>query len=204
MPADKFNYLILLFGISLVISVFTKFSDAVGIQSALFFILAMTLFFNLNNYCVKFSVYVLPLLFFILMAVFSYYHADFQYNARNGMMLLSYCGCAYLLTGFLKPYDKRSILLVPVLIGLWLTIFLFASSVTFSDYLAHTGILSKSARASAGFLIMALCLSFVFWQAERKIYMYTSFIILAAIAMTKSFYAIGLASIVFGIFLFSI
>ncbi|MDR2427097.1 MAG: O-antigen ligase family protein [Endomicrobium sp.] len=199
---DKFNYLILIFGVSLITSVFAKFSDAVGIQSALLFLLGITFFFTINNNILKYKNYVLPLLFFVLYAVFSYYSADFQYNARNGIMLLSYCSCAYLLTGFLKPYDKRSILLIPVFIGLWLTIFLFASNVTFAGYMESAGALSKSTHATAGFLILALCLSFVFWQNERKIYIYTSFIILTAVILTKSFYAIGLAFLACGIFLF--
>lgn len=199
--ADKFNYLILILTVSLVLSVFARFSDAVGIQSALFLTLCITLFFNINAYSVNFKLYVMPLLFFILFAVFSYYNADFQYHARNGILLLSYCAAAYLLTGFLRPYDKRSVLLIPALIGLWLMIFLFASNVTFSNYLS-TEVLSKSTRATAGFLILALSLSFVFWWTDRKIYTYTSFIILAAIAMTKSFYAFALAALMFGVFLY--
>ena len=191
----------LVFAVSIVISVFSKFTDALGIQSALFFLLGISLFFSLNTFSVKFKFHVLPVLFFILTAVFSYYASDFQYNARNGIMLLSYCGAAYFLTAFLRPYDKRSVLLIPVLIGLWFTIFLFASNIAFSG-LAAPEALSKNTRATAGFMILVLNLSFVFWQAERKIYTYTSFIILTAVFLTKSYYALGLACLSFGVFLF--
>lgn len=200
-PADKFNYLVLILALSLVISVFSKFSDALGIRSALFFLLGATFFFHFNACFIKFRYYVIPLLFFVLAAVLSYYGAEFRYNARSGIMLLSYCSAAYLLSGFLKPYDKRSVLIIPVFIGLWLTIFLFASNTAFSDYAANE-VLSKNMRAAAGFLILALSLSFVFWQKERKIYMYTSFIILAAVLLTKVYFAAGLAFVLFGTFLF--
>jgi len=199
--ADKFNYLVLIFAVSVIISVFSKFTDALGIQSALFFILGASLFFCINAFSAQFKLYVLPLLFFILIAVISYYFADFKYNARNGIMLLSYSGAAYFLTFFLKPYDKRSVLLIPVLVGLWLTIFLFAANITFSG-LDAPGALSKNARVTAGFLLLALNLSFVFWWTERKIYTYTSFILLAAIVLTKSYFALALACLSFGVFLY--
>jgi len=199
--ADKFNYLVLIFAVSIIISVFSKFTDSLGIQSALFFLLGSTLFFNLNTFSINFKNYFLPVLFFMLAAAVSYYNSDFQYNSRNGIMLLSYCGAAYFLMAFLKPYDKRSILLIPVLIGLWLTIFLFATNLTFSG-LAAAEYLSKHTRVTAGFLIMALNLSFVFWWTERKIYTYTSFIILFAVVMTKSDYAVAIACLSFSAFLF--
>ena len=201
-PADKFNYLVLVFAAALVISIFSRFSsDASGIQATLCFIMGAALFFNINAYSLKFKKHTLPLLLFMLVAVFSYYHSDFRYNARNGIFLLSYCGCAYLLSSFLKAYDKRSILLIPVFISLWLTIFLFATNITFSGLL-EPQILSKTMRATAGFLVLALCLSFAFWWTERKIYTYTSFIIFGAILLTKSYYCAALASAAFAVFLF--
>ncbi len=199
--SDKFNYLVFILSFVAVISVFSRFSNEIGTISLQFLILATVLFFELNAYKIKFTNMFLPVLFFVFAALISYYHADFQYNARTGILLLSSCFAAYMLTGFLNEYDKRSIMLIPVLISVWLAIYMLSVNIPFKGFFVAQDI-TPYMRATAGFLLLALSLSFIFWSVERKIYFYTSIMIFAAVLLTKSYWAAAVASLIFAVFLY--
>ena len=191
---NKFNFLIVIFTSLLIVSLFSAFSVSYGIYGALFLIAAISFIFNFNNY--RFSAKaLLPVLFFAAAVIISYYFADYKYNVRQNILLLAAAGSSYILLGFLNAYSRRSITIIPVFIALWLTIYIFAANFTSR---AQAG----NSSATACFLVCAMCLSFVFWWNQNRIYIYTSFIVFAAIALTKSYLAAAVASLAFAAFLF--
>ncbi|MDR1695470.1 MAG: hypothetical protein LBR69_02400 [Endomicrobium sp.] len=197
--SEKFNYTVLILALGLIISVFSHFGMTPGIYYGVFI-----LFFSSFCYVVlergrKPGKSCLPVFLFLAFAVFLYYASDFKYGLRYGILLLSSSSAAYFLSACLNEYEKRSVMLVPVLIALWLTIYLFAS--TFA--------VSQPARAAAlppvsCFLVAALALSFIFWRPDRKIYYFTSLMIFCAVIMTKHDFASFTACIVSALFLFFI
>lgn len=198
---EKFNYLVLIISAALVISVFARFTNPIGIQSALFLFLGAVFCMEFNTYKADYKNFLLPALIFVMIAAVSYYFCGYPFGARNGILLVSYSLAAYMLCGFMSEYDKRSVMLIPVFISLWLTIYLFASNFAFGELLKPQA-LSSHILATACFLLVSLCLSFIFWWSEQKIYFYTSFILFAAIALTKSMLAVAIASLAFAVFLF--
>ncbi len=200
--SEKFNYLVLIISMALIFSVFAKFTNAPGIQIALFLFLGVFFCSQFNTYKADYKNFLLPAIIFTIFVLISYYFSGYRYGARNGVFLISYSVSAYMLSGFMSEYDKRSIMIIPVFISLWLTIYLFASNFAFGELLKPQ-VLSSHILATACFLLMSLSLSFIFWKSEQKIYFYTSFIIFAAIILTKSMLAIAIASLAFVVFLFS-
>ena len=196
--APKFNYLVLIFAAALVLSVFARFANPVGIQSAVFFVLAAAFLFEFNFFSIGSAKVLIPIVLFAVAIMISYYAADFKHNARNGVLLASYSGCAYLLSGFLNEKEKRSVLIMPLIIALWLTIYLLARHAAFASVLTHSAV----AIAPASFLIMALSVSFIFWWGERPLWRYMSFVIFLAVILTKSYLAIALSALIFAAFLF--
>ncbi|MDR1942277.1 MAG: O-antigen ligase family protein [Endomicrobium sp.] len=197
---EKFNLLTLFFAVIFIVSIFSRFTASAGIYSAVFFAVSIVFLFKFNKYSFDRTI-LLPAIFFIAAIIISYYASDFKYNARNNVLLFSSAAGLYALCGLLTQHDKKSVMLIPVLIALWLTIYLFATNFAFSKLLEPQSA-QEYMRAVAGFLVAALCLSFVFWWTERKIYFYTSFIIFFAIIMTKSYFASAIASLAFASFLF--
>jgi hypothetical protein len=131
----------------------------------------------------------------------SYYFSDFKYNVRNEIFLLLSTGGIYLLNGFLDPEEKRKLLVIPVLIGLWLAIYIFVSSVS-----ASKGLYDKNTAEYVNcvtcFLLLALSLSFVFWSEKNRIYKCMPFIFFIAIVITKSLFAVSIASFIFSLAFF--
>jgi O-antigen ligase len=201
--SKKFNFLVLIFSIVFIFSVFSRFSGSLGVYLAVFLVLCIAFTFFFNNFEFSLNIYFLPVLLFITTAIVSYFFADYKCNVRNEIFLLSSCAMLYLLKGFLNNYEKRNVLIIPVLIGLWLTIYLFAVNFAFSKFF-EPGMLTEYMRSTSCFLLLALSLSFVFWWSEKKIYFYISFLIFLAIIMTKSFLAISAAGLVFAVYLFFI
>jgi len=201
---EQFNYLVLVFSAALILSVFARFSNnVIGIQAAVFFVIAAAFLFEFNFFSVRSPKALLPILLFAVAVIVSYYMSDFKHNARNGVILASYCGGAYLLSGFLNENEKRGVLMISVFISLWLTIYLLATNVAFGNLLEPAAI-SRNAMSAASFLLMALAISFIFWWGDRPAYRYMSFVIFVAILITKSYLAVALASLAFAIFMFSV
>ncbi|MCL2390118.1 MAG: hypothetical protein FWD54_01165 [Endomicrobia bacterium] len=201
--SEKFNYLVLILALGLIISVFSHFSISPGIYYGVFILLFSffcAVFFKYKCDLCKFC---LPVFLFLAFTVFLYYVSDFKYNLRFGILLLSSSAAAYFLTSCLNEYEKRSLMLIPVLISLWLTIYLFATTFAFSS-VSEPAVLTKYMDPASCFLIMALALSFIFWQPDRKIYYFTSFMIFFAVIMTKSVFASFTACLIFAAFLFFI
>lgn len=199
--SDKFNYLIFIFSLGLLISIFSRFTMSPGIYAALFLLFFIVFIFHINVSKIYFNSFYIPLLCFALIIIFSYYIGDFKYNIRNNLLLFTPCFIIYILSGFLSESDKKATMLMPIFIGLWLTIFLFSTNFAFSQFLENQPI-TKDMVGTSSFLILALSASFIFWWTEKKTYVYTSLVLFFAIIMTKHFFAISVASLLFASFLF--
>jgi O-antigen ligase len=199
-PAEKFNILTLFFSVILIISIFSRFLPSYGIYAAVFFSVSIVFLFKFNDYSFDRSV-LWPAILFTAAVIISYYASDFKSNARNNVLLFSSATGLYALSGLLNEYDKRSVMLIPVLTSLWLAIYLFAVNFAFSKLLEPQSP-ENYMRAAAAFIVLSLCLSFIFWWTERKIYYYASFIIFFAVIMTKSYFTVAVASLAFASFLF--
>jgi O-antigen ligase len=198
---ENFKSLAVLFSIIFIFSVFSYFSDYLGVNIVSFVIVSITFIFFFNNFKIIFRNYLLPIFLFVLSCLISYYFADFKYNVRNEMFLL-FCGCAiYLLSGFLESQEKRKLLIIPVLIGLWISIYIFVSFVPLSE-IFFCGNITGYLNCAACFLLLALPLSFVFWNGENKIYKCMPFIFFITIVITRSLFAIYIASFIFSVALF--
>ncbi|MDR1245138.1 MAG: O-antigen ligase family protein [Endomicrobium sp.] len=106
----------------------------------------------------------------------------------------------YLLIGFLKPEERTKVLIIPVLIGLLLTIYIFVSLIPFplSKVFSNkdtTGYMS----CVTCFLLSTLSLSFAFWNEKKRIYICISFIFFIAILMVSSLFAVCIASFIFSV-----
>jgi O-antigen ligase len=199
----KFNFLVVIFSLAIIFSVFSRFSISISIYSVIFFILFVTFVFFFNNFKFNLKNYYFFALLFSVIVIVSYYFADNKYDVRSEIFLLSSSIILYLLNGFLTKNEKKSILIVPICIGLWLAIYLFVINSVFSKFIELQE-LTRYMRSVSCFLLLALSLSFVFWQNERKIYFYMSFMLLFAIIMTKSLLAIGISGLAFAVYLFFI
>ncbi|MDR0399294.1 MAG: O-antigen ligase family protein [Endomicrobium sp.] len=102
----------------------------------------------------------------------------------------------YLLIGFLKPEERTKVLIIPVLIGLLLTIYIFASLIPFSKVFPNKDTTSYISCVTC-FLLSALSLSFAFWNEKKRIYICISFIFFIAILMVRSLFAVCIASFIF-------
>ncbi|MCL2485313.1 MAG: O-antigen ligase family protein [Endomicrobia bacterium] len=198
---EKFNYLVLILALGLILSVFSQFLMTPGIYYGVFLLYFSTFFLVFVKYKCNLDKFYLPVFLFLGFAGFLYYISDFQYNLRFGVLLLSASVSAYFLSACMNEYEKRSVMLIPVLIGLWLTIYLFASYFAVSAH-PEPGALTKYMTRVSGFLVAVLPLSFAFWRSDRKIYYFTSFMIFFAVIMAKSDWAALIACLIFAVFLF--
>jgi hypothetical protein len=101
---------------------------------------------------------------------------------------------------FLKPEERTKVLIIPVLIGVWLTIYIFASIISLPKEFSNNDITGYMNCVTC-FLLSALSLSFTFWN-EKRIYICISFIFFIAILMTRSLFAVCIASFIFSVALF--
>jgi O-antigen ligase len=115
-------------------------------------------------------------------------------------LLFSACGI-YLLNGFLIVEERKKVLIIQIVIALWLTIYIFASILLSSKY-SYTPGLTGYMDSAICFLLSALSLSFAFWNEEKRIYIFMPFIFFLAIVMTRSLFAVFVASLIFAISLF--
>ena len=133
--SEKFNYLVLIISMALIFSVFAKFTNAPGIQIALFLFLGVFFCSQFNTYKADYKNFLLPAIIFTIFVLISYYFSGYRYGARNGVFLISYSVSAYMLSGFMSEYDKRSIMIIPVFISLWLTIYLLHQTLLSANFL---------------------------------------------------------------------
>ena len=197
---EKFNFLVIIFSILLVVSLFSGFSVSYGIYGSLFLIMSIVFIFHFNSFSIN-SKALFPALLFAAAVITSYYFADYKYNVGQNILLLSSALSVYGLFGFLNAYARRSLMIIPVFIALWLTIYLFAVNLA-SPKLFAGAVAAGNAPAPSCFLLCAMCLSFIFWWNQKRIHIYASFIIFAAIFLTKSYFAAAIASLAFASFLF--
>jgi len=193
---ENFNFLTVLFSIIFIFSIFSRFSSSLSVNVVSFFIVSITFIFSFNSFKASLKNYLLPISLFVLFCIISYYFSDFKYNVRNEMFLLFSGSGMYLLIGFLKPEERTKVLIIPVLIGLLLTIYIFASLIPFSKVFPNkdtTGYMS----CVTCFLLSALSLSFAFWNEKKRIYICISFIFFIAILMVRSLFAVCIASFIF-------
>jgi O-antigen ligase len=114
-------------------------------------------------------------------------------------MFLLFSGSGmYLLIGFLKPEERRKVLIIPVLIGLLLTIYIFVSIISLSKEFSNNDIAGYMNCVTC-FLLSALSLSFAFWNEKKRIYICVSFIFFIAILITRSLFAVCIASFIFSV-----
>lgn len=169
---ENFNFLTVLFSIIFIFSIFSRFSSSLSVNVVSFFIVSITFIFSFNSFKASLKNYLLPISLFVLFCIISYYFSGFKYNVRNEMFLLFSGSGMYLLIGFLKPEERTKVLIMPVLIGLLLTIYIFASLIPFSKVFPNkdtTGYMS----CVTCFLLSALSLSFAFWNEKKEfIYVY--------------------------------
>jgi O-antigen ligase len=115
-------------------------------------------------------------------------------------LLFSACGI-YLLNGFLIVEERKKVLIIQIVIALWLSICIFVS-IFFSSKYSYTPGLTGYMDSATSFLLSALSLSFAFWKEKRRIYIFMSFIFFLAIVMTRSLFAVFVASLIFAVSLF--
>jgi hypothetical protein len=193
---ENFNFLTVLFSIIFIFSIFSRFSSSLSVNIVSFFIVSITFIFSFNSFKASLKNYLLPISLFVLFCIISYYFSDFKYNVRNEMFLLFSGSGMYLLIGFLKPEERTKVLIIPVLIGLLLTIYIFASLIPFSKVFPNKDTTSYISCVTC-FLLSALSLSFAFWNEKKRIYICISFIFFIAILMVRSLFAVCIASFIF-------
>ncbi|MDR2457863.1 MAG: O-antigen ligase family protein [Clostridiales Family XIII bacterium] len=198
---ENFKSLTVLFSIIFIFSAFSRFSDYLGVNIVSFIIVSITFIFFFNNFKANLKNYLLPISLFVLFCVISYYFADFKYNVRDEIFLLLSASGIYLLNGFLDQGEKKKLLIIPVLIGLWLTIYIFVSFASASKDFYDRNI-TEYMNCTTCFLLLVIPLSFVFWRKENRIYKCMPFIFFIAIIITKSLFAICIASFIFSISFF--
>jgi hypothetical protein len=169
---ENFNFLTVVFSIIFIFSIFSRFSSSLSVNIVSFFIVSMTFLFSFNSFKASLKNYLLPISLFILFCIISYYFSDFKYNVRNEMFLLFSGSGMYLLTGFLKSEERTKVLIIPVLIGVWLTIYIFASIISLPKEFSNNDITGYMNCVTC-FLLSALSLSFTFWNEKKEfIYVY--------------------------------
>jgi hypothetical protein len=199
--SEKFNFLTVLFSVIFVFSVFSCFSDSLGVNIVSFVIVAVTFIFSFNSFKSELKNYLLPVSSFVLVCVISYYFADFKYNVRNEMFLLFSVSGIYLLSGFLGSEERKKLLIISILTGLWLTIYIFSSLFSLSKH-SYVPSLTGYMDCATCSLLSALSLSFAFWKDKKRIYVCIPFIFFLAVVMTRSLFAICIASFIFSTSLF--
>jgi tetratricopeptide (TPR) repeat protein len=195
---ENFKSLTVLFSIIFIFSVFSRFSDYFSVNVVSFVIISITFIYFLNNFKANLKNYLLPISLFVLFCVLSYYFSDFKYNVRNEIFLLLSASGIYLLNGFLDPEERRKLLIIPILIGLWLAIYIFVSFVAVSKDLYNKNT-ADYMNCVTCFLLLVLSLSFVFWYEKNRIYKCMPFIFFITIVITKSMFAISIASFIFSV-----
>ena len=177
---EKSNSIIISFVLSVVIvvSILSKFSFVLPIQTAIFLILLLLFMYLVNSNSFKLDSYVTVTAVFFLFCCSSYISADFKTNVRNYLLIL----CSSLTAGFifssLSLEFKKKVFFVPVFVALWLSMILFTKFVTnlqaffygnnFSDNIA------LNVNVVASFLALVYPLIFVFIREQKNTKVFTA------------------------------
>lgn len=205
------SFVIVLLSLIMILSIVSRFSFVITVQSAVFLILTALILFILNNYKIEKRGYLISSLFLVLAASVSYINADYQVNVRNNLMALSSAVMAGFSVTFLNIDLRKKIFIVPVFIGLWLSMivvsrFLSAPYDFFSGNVSFYEGMALNVNVIAGFLILVYPILFLLIKdGDKKIsrvYAVMAFMFLLAIFITKARIAIAASLIVTLIFLF--
>jgi O-antigen ligase len=198
--SEKSNFLGFVICLAFVFSIFSRFLPSFSVYTTIFAFLSITfiLFFNKFNFNLnKYSVFAV---LFVLNAVVSYYFADYKYNARSEIFLLSSSVIIYLLVSFLDQTQKKFIINTSIFISLWLAIYIFAFNLSVGNFFKTHSM--PYINTSACFLLVSFSISFVFWNDKKKIYRFLPYILFFAILLTKFLLVMTMACLVFAVYTF--
>jgi len=205
------SFVIVLLSLIMILSIVSRFSFVITVQSAVFLMLTALVLFALNNYKFEIKGHFISSLFLVLAAGLSYVNADYQVNVRNNFMALSSAVMAGFAVTFLTFDLRKKIFIVPVFIGLWLSMIVVSRFISapydfFSDNLSFYEGMALNVNVIAGFLILVYPILFLLIKdGDKKIsrvYAVMAFMFLIAIFITKARIAIAASLIVTLIFLF--
>jgi len=189
---EKSNSIIMSFILSvvMVVSILSKFSFVLSIQTAIFLILILLFIYLVNNNKFKLNSYVILTLIFFLVCCSSYISADFKTNVKNYLLILSSSLMAGFIFSCLSLEFKKKVFFIPVFIALWLSMILFTKFVTniqtffygnnFSDNIA------LNVNVVASFLVLVYPLIFIFIREQKntKIFIAIMLFVLFSIFVT--------------------
>lgn len=192
----------------MVISILSKFSFVLSIQTAIFLILTLLFIYILDNNKFELNSYNISATIFVLCCFFSYISADFKTNVRDYLLVLSSCLMAGFIFSSLSLDFKKKVFFVPVFIALWLSMILFTKFVTnihafFYDNNFY-GNIALNVNVVAGFLTLVYPLIFIFIKEQKntKIFIAIMLFILFSIFITGSKIALILSFISTIVFMF--
>ncbi|MDR1418496.1 MAG: hypothetical protein LBI80_05045 [Endomicrobium sp.] len=198
--AEKLNFLEFIICLSLIFSIFSRFSQSLNVYTVIFALLSIIFILFFNKFRFNLNRYNVFVVLFALNAVVSYHLADYKYNARSEIFLLLSSVIIYLLVSFLDQLQKKLIINISIFIGLWLAIYIFAFNLSTSNFLKTSSM--PYINASSCFLLISFSLSFLFWNDKKKIYKFLPYILFSAIILTKFLLAIIVACLVFAACIF--
>jgi O-antigen ligase len=185
------NRLTVVLGVLVFVAAIFRFSFDQGTQTAVHIALLLVLaaFFSKYHLSFRLSYHGLFLLFFLCALISAFGAAD-RAAARNELLVLADCAGAAFLFAFVPYRSKRKVLLVAVLLGLWFSMTQLAASVI-SPLLALKGKalpyeVIVNPNIIAGYLVLCLPLSFLFWRKDARHGQWLSALIFVGIIFTRS------------------
>ncbi len=205
---NNFFLTALVLAVVTVISIVSKFSLVLSVQTGIFLILLTSSLFLLNNYKIKLNSYVIPSELFLICCCVSYMGADFQVNARDYLFVLLSALLAGFNVTFLSAEMKKKFFIVPIFISLWLSMILFTRFIsdpqrffTVDDFYEAVAL---NINVIAGFLVLVYPLFFIYIKEKTNTKVFTAMMlfVLTGIVLTRSRIAILAAFVLTVIFLF--
>ncbi|MFC1501617.1 O-antigen ligase family protein [Elusimicrobiota bacterium] len=196
----------------LIFSAIFRFSWDISSQVVLHIIVLIFLFVILNYYKIELSLKNEGLwLLFFLAALLSAYKSTELSNVRNELFNLFDCLIIGYIASLIPLRIRKKLFYVPVFIGLWLSIILlfyfFKNPANFfvSDKIPYEFLINPN--VLAGYLIICLPLSFIFWdkaypKKDNYSHILLFILIFIGIILTKSRTAILISFFVSGFYLF--
>ena len=204
----KLNVWVVVLGFSLLASPVLRFSWDYSTQCLFHLLLLAAVLITINYYELSFSLTSdSAVILFFAAASLSLIGACAPAHARNALLVLADGLSVYFLTGFLKAADRKTLFLIPVLLGFLFSTILFIFFIQnplnyfLKDLLPNDLIINPN--IVAGYLLFTFLLSFSYWNDTAQPAVYSRLLsaaIFFGMFLTKSRWALVISSL-FGIYL---
>lgn len=199
---NKFSFISIMLALIMMLSVISKFSFSITVQTAIFLFLSISTLFILNNFKISVNSYIVPSSLLILASLISYAGADYQTNVRDYIIILASSILAGFNVSFLHINMKKILFHIPVFIALFLAMVLFSRFITnpsgffYGDNFYEA--VALNINVIAGFLILVYPLIFIFIKDKTnlKVYIGIAAFILLAVFLTRSRVAVLVSVII--------